>query len=124
MTPAAAGYHRAALFDPDPAPRPFPLSITVHREGAQVDVVAEGELDLGTVYGLEGHVLSEAGPGDVVTLDLSRAPFMDSTGLRVLMRLRQDAARAGWRLRVAGPQPQVRRMLKLAGADRLLDLDS
>jgi anti-sigma B factor antagonist len=85
--------------------------------------VAEGELDLLTVYGLEGHVLSEAGPGDVVTLDLSATPFMDSTGLRVLLRLRQLAERSGWRLRVAGAPPQVRRMLALAGADKLLGLD-
>jgi anti-sigma B factor antagonist len=107
---------------PDPAPRAYPLAISVRRAGAEVEVVADGELDLLTVYGLEGHVLSEAGPGDVVTLDLSATPFMDSTGLRVLLRLRQLAERSGWRLRVAGVQPQVQRMLSLAGADKLLGL--
>jgi anti-sigma B factor antagonist len=108
---------------PDPAPRSYPLAISVRRTGSAVAVVAEGELDLLTVYGLEGHVLSEAGAGDVVTLDLSATPFMDSTGLRVLLRLRQLAERSGWRLRVAGVQPQVGRMLALAGADKLLGLE-
>jgi anti-sigma B factor antagonist len=108
---------------PDPAPRSYPLAISVRRTGSEVAVVAEGELDLLTVYGLEGHVLSEAGAGDVVTLDLSATPFMDSTGLRVLLRLRQLAERSGWRLRVAGVQPQVGRMLALAGADKLLGLE-
>jgi anti-anti-sigma factor len=108
---------------PDPAPRSFPLAVSVRRTGSEVAVVAEGDLDLLTAYGLEGHVLSEAGAGDVVTLDLSATPFMDSTGLRVLLRLRQLAERSGWRLRVTGVQPQVGRMLALAGADKLLGLE-
>ena len=111
------------MTQPDPAPRSFPLAISVRRAGSAVHVVADGELDLLTVYGLEGHVLSEAGAGDTVTLDLAATPFMDSTGLRVLLRLRQLAERSGWRLRVTGVQPQVRRMLALAGADKLLGLE-
>jgi anti-anti-sigma factor len=87
-------------------------------------VVASGEMDVSTAYRLEGHVIGEAGRGDRVALDLAGVTFIDSTGLRALLRLRQEAVRMGWRLRVAAVHPHVRRLLEMTGSHKLLGLEA
>jgi anti-sigma B factor antagonist len=106
----------------DPVPEPSRLSVSVRRTGACVTVRVDGELEIVTAYQLESHVLSEVGNGDVVTLDLAGVEFMDSSGLRALLRLRQAAVRTGWELRLARIHPTVARMLTMVGAGRLFDI--
>ncbi|HEX8630136.1 MAG TPA: STAS domain-containing protein, partial [Catenuloplanes sp.] len=53
-------------------------------------------------------------------LDLGAVGFCDSTGLGALVRLhRRTEASGGW-LRLAGPGPDLRRMLAVTNLDRLL----
>ena len=61
---------------------------------------------------------------DRVALDLGDVTFIDSTGLRALLRLHQEATRVGWRLRIAAIHPHVRRLLEMTGTHRLLGLEA
>jgi anti-sigma B factor antagonist len=79
-------------------------------------VAFRGELDLATA------AIGEAALTDEVdVLDLSGLEFMDSSGVKVL--LRACNARDGRRLIVRGARNAVRRILEMTGVDHLLDFE-
>jgi anti-sigma B factor antagonist len=100
--------------------RPFAISI-VHDED-EVAVVPVGELDLATSGKLEQEVrrVQTAGAARIL-LDLREVDFIDSTGLRMLLSLRNDAARNGHALTLAPPGPAGMRVLELTGTRGLFD---
>lgn len=82
-----------------------------------VQVAVVGEIDLSTCDVLRVrllNVLSALHPHRI-EVDLAGVTFLDCGGLTVLVVLGQAAARAGCRLRIANPQPIVRRVLDLTG---------
>lgn len=92
-----------------------------------------GVLDLGTADAfwpdLERLLNTHAGdavyledPLDAVVLDATSLEFLDSSGLRVLLRGARLARGDGTDFRLVAPHPAVRRVLELAGAFRALDV--
>jgi anti-sigma B factor antagonist len=78
-------------------------------------LVVRGEVDMDTTDQLEGAIERVGGP---LVIDLSRVPFMDSTGLRVL--LTASVARDRALSVVLRPESPVLRLLELAQvADRV-----
>jgi anti-anti-sigma factor len=82
-----------------------------------VRVAVIGEIDLVTAALLRAGLLSVISTGHPqwIEVDLSGVPFLDCSGLGVLVVVRQAAARAGCHLRIADPQPIVRRVLEMTG---------
>lgn len=78
-------------------------------------VRVRGELDVATASTLEQLLLRPRDPGQSVALDLSELSFMDSTGLRVLLRARQAADRGGWDISLVGASEPVQRLFDLSG---------
>jgi len=77
-----------------------------------------GEIDLSTVEDVESELRTaiDGGTG-VVALDLREVSFLDSSGLRLLLRLHKELADAGRRLvLVQGPR-RVARVFELTGAE-------
>jgi anti-anti-sigma factor len=73
-----------------------------------------GELDLATADELAARLEKEGrGEGDL-TLDLAELSFVDSTGIRALIRAADGMAGRG-RLILRDPSPAVRRVLELMG---------
>jgi anti-sigma B factor antagonist len=90
------------------------LSIDVRRDGdSRVLVAVAGEVDMATAPQL-GEVLGAQTGVDVV-VDLSGVPFLDSSGLSVLVRTRADLSGTGRTLRVTGEQDNVRKILEVTG---------
>jgi anti-sigma B factor antagonist len=58
--------------------------------------------------------------GHAVLLDLSEVTFIDSTGLSALMDAHFASERNGWDFGVRHPSPAVRRVVELAGVERVL----
>ena len=56
-----------------------------------------------------------------IVLDLRLVDFIDSTGLRVLLTLRNDIKRNGHALLLVPPQPAVRRIFAITGTRGLFD---
>lgn len=83
-------------------------------------VRVRGELDVATASSLENVLLRPRGQGEVVELDLSELGFMDSTGLRVLLRARQAADRGGWEVVLVAVSAPVRRLFDLSGVHAVL----
>ena len=80
-------------------------------------IAVEGELDLSTAPRLKWMLLDalQAGRGQLV-VDLSRATFMDSTALGVLVAVKRGLD-ADERLAVVCPQSDVLQIFEFAGMD-------
>jgi anti-anti-sigma factor len=92
------------------------LVVDSYRDGECRVLSFKGELDIATAATAE-----QALTADVDVLDLSELEFMDSSGVKVL--LRACHARAQERLRVRGVRHGVRRILEMTGVGDLLDFE-
>jgi anti-sigma B factor antagonist len=98
------------------APEPFRCETA--RDGDTVWVRPQGELDLDTAPELEQELASvrEDG-GDRVVLDLRRLTFMDSTGLRLVIRWDTAARQDGFEFAIVPGPDVVQRVIRLTGMD-------
>jgi anti-anti-sigma factor len=74
-----------------------------------------GELDIECAPDLERVLLRSRPAGQRVVLDLSGLKFMDSTGLRVLLRARAAADEGRWQLYLRDVPPTIRRLFDMTG---------
>ena len=81
-----------------------------------------GELDLASADELGQAVAQVRAAGfNDIALDLRGVDFIDSTGLRMLLSLRNDAKRTGYALTLLSPAPTVRRIFAVTGTRGLFD---
>ena len=98
--------------------RPEPFSCEVVRNGGHDWVRPSGDLDLDTAHRVESALgeLRDEGSGDLV-LDLRGLTFMDSTGLRLVIRWHTAAQDEGFRFAIVPGSEVVQRVLQLTGMD-------
>lgn len=90
------------------------LSINTSEDAARV--LVEGEVDVSNADELRDAVdCALAHDAPEVAVDLSQVPYIDSTGIGVLVGAAHRAADAGKKLVVASPQKNVARVLGLLG---------
>ena len=93
-------------------------SLTIRRtdDARGVVLVLEGELDLESAPELGEHLdqVERAHP-ERLLIDLSVLDFMDSSGLRVLIRARESARDHGYQLVLRRGSRQVQRLLEITG---------
>ena len=93
-----------------------PLNIDVADHGSGRCLRLIGELDLSTAPILHERIADQLGDGHAVTLDLTGVPFVDSSGLRVLILAAREAAEHGLEFALLEPLPaQMARLLDVAG---------
>jgi anti-sigma B factor antagonist len=102
-----------------PAPR-WELSAAVDGDAARI--VARGELDLGAAPELDAALCRAEATARTITVDLRELTFMDSSGVNLLVRHVEIAARNRVELSIVAPRPSVARVLDLAGVTHLLPL--
>jgi anti-anti-sigma factor len=118
---ASHGGDRSTPLPRDPGgERPLDVAVDTHGDGRAAVAVA-GEIDFATHRSLLGALteLIEQGRPRIV-LDLSQVSFCDSTGLGVMVQVRQRVVEVGGWLRLAGPTEPVRRALEITNLDRLI----
>lgn len=97
----------------------FEIVVTPDRD--RVVVAAHGELDIATADPLEQEVRALVTRGFTsVELDLRGLTFIDSSGLRLLLRLDAAARSDGFTLTIRDGEGPVRRLLKLTHLDERL----
>lgn len=96
-----------------------PFRVELERQGEALVVRPVGELDLATVDELQ-RVIDQAGAAPLLVLDLSALEFLDTSGMRFLLKTHADCLGGGREMRmVRGPQ-EVQRLFAVAGfTDRL-----
>ena len=97
------------------------FTLAVEYEGPGCVVRVGGEVDMATAPQLDECLVNLASGS--VTLDLSAVTFIDSGGLKVLVRAIKRAAETNTRFAVRGVQPAQQLLLEITGLAELLDRD-
>ena len=58
----------------------------------------------------------------LLIIDFSDISFMDSSGIGLIMGRSKIMKQCGGRLEVRGPQPYIRRVMKLSGIERIVKI--
>lgn len=98
------------------------VRVDVAADGRTSVLTVYGELDLSTAERLWPDLSRLLTAGAAVVLDGSALEFLDSSGLRVLLRGAKLAESAGTAFLVVAPHPVVQRVFDLAGVGDALDL--
>jgi anti-sigma B factor antagonist len=102
---------------------PLTLGIRIVQYDDEAVIAVDGELDIATAPMLQREVEPLwSRPMNVLTVDLERVDFMDSSGLRALNELRTAAEERDVTFALFGVQPRVRRVLDVTGMGRLFEL--
>ncbi len=101
------------------------ITITVRADGPRSLIVVGGEVDMLTSPQLRATVLDQLGDAagvQLVVLDLNAVTFLGTSGLAVLIEVREAAHMAGVELRLACTARRVLRPLTIAGLVSLFDI--
>lgn len=99
------------------------LDVHLSESGDAVTVSLAGELDIASVEHLEEELRRGEERGHPwLVIDLRRLQFMDSSGLRVVLRAHQRFAESGRRLSLIPGDGQVRRLLEMVGVSDMIEM--
>jgi anti-anti-sigma factor len=99
---------------------PAAFAIEEERAGAAIAIRLTGEVDVAAAAAVRARVdAAAAGP---LVLELSAVTFVDSSGLRELLRARMECDRRGGRLVLAGVPPTVARLFDLTGTAGMFEI--
>ena len=106
-----SGWHRA-----DTVRSRVDIELKVDRQGSAATVAVAGEIDLTSAPRLDDEVTGLIEDAVMeLQIELAGVSFMDSTGLRVLLKASKLIDGAGGRLVLRGPSDPVRRLLEVSG---------
>ncbi|AEW92633.1 MULTISPECIES: STAS domain-containing protein [Streptomycetaceae] len=109
--------HEVAVHTTDTTP--LSVQVTV-ADGERAVVRLGGSLDAESAAALHLHLANQLRHGHRhLVVDLSGVPFMDSSGLNVILRAMQEVRRMDGGLCLAAASEQVRRVLDLTGVSLL-----
>jgi anti-sigma B factor antagonist len=100
-----------------------PLSVRVSEGPSGWVLRVSGELDTATAPQLVAGFQELAVLGHEVVVDIAEVSFIDSSGLRSLLLIRQEAEATDRALLVRRPARQARRLLQMSGLEELLAPD-
>ena len=84
-----------------------------------------GEIDMYVADALERRLREVAAEhGEIIEVDLAEVAYCDSSGLRVFIKLSNELAARGGRLRFVRPSPAVMRLVELTNTASILGLPS
>ncbi|ANS62656.1 STAS domain-containing protein [Streptomyces lincolnensis] len=97
------------------AQNPLSVEVTLPREDVAL-IRVEGYLDVDTATEFQHHLANQLHHGRRhFLLDLSAVPFMDSSGMNIILRVYQEAREIPGSVHIISPTPAVRRVLDLTG---------
>lgn len=95
------------------------LTVVTQQHADRTVIIVSGEMDLQTYPAPAEATAVIPLAGKTLYLDLSGVPFMDSSGLNLLITLRRRLRAEGGRLAVTGLQTQPERLLQLTQTSEL-----
>jgi len=122
------GWRRTTVFEPvrskllKNGPVPHQLVLSSERYGDTTLVRLSGEMDIACEDYFEQSMRPLEQEGSWVVLDLSGLTFMDSTGLRLILRAWDQSRRDGFQLAVLPGTGPARRTLEVSGLQRVLPI--
>lgn len=98
------------------------FAIEASPAGRTVVLAVHGDVDIATAPELRERLSDAFGTYQRVVVDLDGVPFLDSTGLGVLVAAYNRANAAGCVLVIARPQRIVKNALRLVQVDTVIDV--
>ena len=101
------------------------MSVTVESSGNLIIAYLIGELDHHTSAETRekiDNVISYKKPQHLI-LDFKNVTFMDSSGIGLVMGRYRNISKTGGELHITGTSPQIYKVMKLAGIERLAKLE-
>ncbi|MFI8091136.1 STAS domain-containing protein [Streptomyces sp. NPDC086080] len=103
---------------------PLSVEVTLPREDVAL-LTVEGYLDVDTATEFQHHLANQLHHGRRhFLLDLSAVPFMDSSGMNIILRVYQEARELPGSVHIISPTPAVRRILDLTGVSITVPVSS
>ena len=101
----------------------MPVKITV--SGEVVTAFLDGEIDHHTASVIRNEIDAavEKNMPTLLVLDFRDVSFMDSSGIGLVMGRYRNLIKTGAELHIIGAPPNIYKMLKLAGIERLAKLE-
>ena len=96
--------------------------LTTSVRGGRVVLTLLGDLNVTGAADAEAAITALMARGQSLVIDMSAPDFIDCGSLGALLRV-QRLARDGCDVALAAPQPYVRRLLALTGADEVFQVD-
>ena len=94
--------------------------------GRTLTVYLEGDIDHHNARPIRSRIDTKVyiQRPDELILDLSGVSFMDSSGLGLILGRYTKAVEMGILFKIANPTPQIKRILDLAGTERLIKVEN
>ena len=101
------------------------MSVKINVTGEVVTAVLGGELDHHTAGEMRREIDSavELNMPTLLILDFKDITFMDSSGIGLVMGRYRNLLKTGAELHISGTSPQIYKMMKLAGIEKLAKLE-
>lgn len=101
------------------------MAVEINVKGEVLTAYLKGELDHHTAAEMRADIDSavELNMPELLILDFSGISFMDSSGIGLVMGRYRNLARRGAKLHISGASPNIYKVMKLAGLERLATLD-
>ncbi|CAL9343127.1 hypothetical protein SUDANB58_00308 [Streptomyces sp. enrichment culture] len=97
------------------AQNPLSVEVTLPREDVAL-LTVRGYLDVDTATEFQHHLANQLHHGRRhFLLDLSEVPFMDSSGMNIILRVYQEVREIPGSVHIISPTPAVQRILDLTG---------
>lgn len=101
------------------------MSVRINVKGEVVSAYLEGELDHHNAAEMRMAIDAaiELNMPSLLILDFSGITFMDSSGIGLVMGRFRNLQRTGAAMHITGTSPQIYKVMKLSGIERLAKLD-
>ncbi len=102
------------------------MSVEINVTGEVVTAYLSGELDHHTAKQMREEIdcAVELNMPTLLVLDFSGISFMDSSGIGLVMGRYRNLQKTGAVLHISGAAPNIYKVLKLAGIEKLAKLES
>lgn len=101
-------------------------NVTLKKTDEKMTASIFGDIDHHNAFSIRSKIdtaLLVEKPG-TLTLNLAGVSFMDSSGLGLILGRLNKAEEVGCVLTIENPSPQIRKILDLAGIDRLIAIET
>ncbi len=101
------------------------MSVRIDTKGEVVTAYLSGELDHHTAKQMRESIdeAIELNMPTLLIIDFADVSFMDSSGIGLVMGRYRLLSKTGAELNISGMSPQIYKVMKLAGIERLAKLD-
>lgn len=101
------------------------MSVEIEIKGDAMIAKLSGELDHHTAAGIREEIDNsvELNIPSLLILDFEKISFMDSSGIGLVLGRYRNLYKRGAEVKVVGVSPQIYKVMKLSGIERLMTLE-